>query len=348
MKTSMSQTLPHRSDAPPSILSQPGPACVAVAVVALFAVHLALFAIGTAPLAGDAINSLNGNAMLARFAALVFALIAILMMMRTISARTGSVITAATLPLGLSIFPPAVYEFATDPLTAAVLAVSLIGAACTLASRIVSVPRELAAGAVTGAAIGGMPWLHISGAVLGMALFVLALAERRSPRYWIALAAGMACLIIAGGAGLTFAGGASGVAEPHVGPLRSFAMLWLALAFSGVALALSRTLRAKVSAMTLRRAVAALAAVAVCGVWFVIVRLQGGANIAEYLPPMLGIGLLACAPLVLWIELVMPAIRSVWIWILLPVTMYSCFWVVLGPIDLDAFPYTELTRFRSD
>ncbi len=57
---------------------------------------------------------------------------------------------------------------------------------------------------------------------------------------------------------------------------------------------------------------------------------------------ILPLGVMLTLPMVLWIRFVMPQIRSVWIWILLPVVMYSCFWVVLGPIDLDAFPYDQV------
>lgn len=333
-----------------SISARPGLAFVAAAVILACGVHVGLFALGVeAPPEGNAIaTGLADSVPASRLVGLVCAVIASLALMAATAARTGSLVAATTLPLGLSLFPPAVYQFATDPSTAAVLAVSLIGAACATAGRRSKLPGELSSGVVTGGALGVMPWLHISGAVLGMMVLVLAVAERRSPRYWLALAAGTMALVIAPSAITSYAAGSAGALAPPVDLLRGYGMLWLALVLSGMGLGLSQTLRAKLSDTAFRRAGAAMAAVGIGGVWLLIVQAQAGTGVDAYLPPMLGLSLLACAPLVLWIELVMPGIRSVWIWILLPVTMYSCFWVVLGPIDLNAFPYTELTRFQSD
>jgi hypothetical protein len=55
------------------------------------------------------------------------------------------------------------------------------------------------------------------------------------------------------------------------------------------------------------------------------------------------LAIFAAWPLIVWIRHVMPTIKSIIAWIAFPVIMYGCFWIVLGPVDLDRFPYSHRT-----
>jgi len=334
------------------------PTVVVAFAFVVFCAHVSLFALGAPPTPGE-VNITGaaydgtlfqavltgwswvfGSDQLAqRLLSVTCAILAFWFLFAALEARTGQPLVSAALLLGLAIFPPAVFAFATINTASAALLISLIGS--WLVTR--DVARPWMTGGALGLIIASLPFVDIAGAALGAALVVFALFERRPPLFWGALAAvafvstGLASQFIA------FALPIVTEADLDQSIVRSYAMLWVTLSVSVLALALSPTLRTLMGTDAVRRATAALAAVFATSIWLGLSYVTVGTVVGQSIPALLGLGLIASAPFALWIRLVMPKIRSVWIWILLPVLMYCCFWVVLSGIDLAADPYANLT-----
>ncbi len=333
------------------------PMIIGVTLFGLFAAHIALFLFGAqAGLAELGIiesteekalygvlqaawSGLAGSAIeTQRVFPAVLACVAFWVLVMAVLQRTGEAVVSAVLPLGMIVFPAAVYEFATVGSASLAVLLSLLGVMAATRDH----EPHWVNGVGLGAVIGVLPFVDGAGAALGAGLVVLALFESRPPLFWGALS--VTVFVLVGLFSQMFAFAPQVLAEPHqaIGGLREYAMLWVALAVSALALAMSTKLRSMIGPLVVRRGAAALSAVGISIIWLGLSAMTVGLDLSRVLPALLGLALIAAAPFALWIRLVMPAIRSMWIWILMPVLMYSCFWLVLSGIDLSAHPYSEL------
>ena len=130
-------------------------------------------------------------------------------------------------------------------------------------------------------------------------------------------------------------------------PVMAYLMLWVAIGFSLLALSVSKRLREVLSPQYLRQSIQVMGVFFIALLWLWYQFRSSPADMLAALSGLLSLGVIAVLPMVVWIRRVMPQLRSLPVWILLPVVMYSCFWVILGPIDLNAFPYDQLTTFAS-
>ena len=126
-----------------------------------------------------------------------------------------------------------------------------------------------------------------------------------------------------------------------------YAMLWVALGFSLLALIASQSLRQILGRAGLYRAVLHFGVFGLALMWLWFTFGDNPETLRTAFSAIFVLGLLAVMPMVMWIRMVMPRFRSILVWIVLPVVMYSCFWAILGPIDLDGFPYDGLRTKKS-
>ncbi len=279
-----------------------------------------------------------------------FCALATVVFMARITVRwSGDEATGAALPLGLVLFPPTAFIFTQSTphaMTALLTVLAVTAVTCESDQR-----RPMAL-IKAGLICALLPTLHAMGLGLSVAILVIAFIQLGFSRVMLTFSAGTAAGII----GLGFLFHLSPEAFPQErlfqettgvtwmsAVMRHYAMLWVALAFSVMALAGSRALRDVLGQNGVRRSVALLAAFAIALMWMMLNPGGSPNNGTLAINAVLVLGIMAAMPMVLWVRLIMPRIRSVFIWILLPVIMYSCFWVVLGPIDLQGFPYDRLT-----
>lgn len=331
-----------------------------------FLAHLSFFAIGVGStniesfyLDADAGSSIYGSLQMllrtifgdshvaGRVLSVVCAVIGVIALARLCALWAGDVIVGAVMPLGLIIFPQAAFTFALATPHALLMLLTVFGLA---AATRVSDGNQYVAPMQVGSVSVLLMFLEPTGLGLAVAVVAFAGLDRRDRTFLIILLATMVAFglllslrfpfpqrtSLPGGLDMTQ------VLTLQDGLGRMFAMLWVALAFSAAALMFSATLRDRIGGRAVGRTVATGLSFAISTLWLVFGIEPRPSDLPVYFTAVLVLGVVSALPLVLWIRLVMPKIQSVWIWILLPVVMYSCFWVVLGPINLDAFPYDQI------
>lgn len=285
--------------------------------------------------------------LLARLFSAICAVVTLMLVFRLATHWSGDAPSGAALTLGFVLFPVATYAFALA-LPYAPLALVFILSLVLIAK---AQSKEANALLVTaGVLSANLPFIHSAGAALFAIVIGAAFLERRSGRgfAWFLCATGLTAALIFG---LTLSDDRSSLiitskargAEALVPIFQGYAMIWVAQVFSIIALAGSRALRVRLGAQGVYRSVAFLIGSCVATISLIFVPIPAEENLNIAFSGVLVVGVLASLPMVMWIRLIMPKVRSVAIWIALPVIMYSCFWVVLGPIDLDGFPYDQLT-----
>ena len=333
-----------------------------------FLTHLGFFAIGVGPTDLEAIY-VDANAAPSAFGALqmllrtlfggtneagrVFSMmcatLGVIFLARLCAAWTGDVIIGAVMPLGLLLFPQVAFAFALATPHAFLMLLTIAG--LTAATQM-SDGKQLAAPIQVGGVCGVLVFLDPAGIGLAAAIVVFVILERRDKTFLTILVATMAIIALSFSlwfpiplsSSLPFGLVETGSLTFQDGLWRAFAMLWVALALSALALWRSAPLRQRIGSHGVRRSVVLGLSFAISTLWLIYGLAPPPADIPVWFTMVLGLGVMAALPLVLWIRLVMPSIQSIWVWILLPVVMYSCFWVVLGPINLDAFPYDQIDR----
>ncbi|MBT7451274.1 MAG: hypothetical protein HN793_10630 [Rhodospirillaceae bacterium] len=331
-----------------------------------FLTHLGFFAIGVGPTdleafyveasAGSSVygsvqtllQSLFGDSIVVgRAFSVICAMTGLVLLARLCASWTGDVIVGAVMPLGLLMFPQAAFVFALATPHALMMLLTIVG---LMAATRVSEGRPFVAPMQVGGVCGVLIFLDPAGLGIAAGIVAFVILERRDRTFLTTL---VAMVIIVGLVlSLLFpiplsAELPSGLVETRAltlqdGLWRGFAMLWVALAFSAVALWRSAALRLSLGDHAVRRSVALGLSFVIATLWLIYGIAPPPADVPVWFTAILVLGVVSALPLVLWIRFVMPSIQSVWIWILLPVVMYSCFWVVLGPINLGAFPYDQI------
>jgi hypothetical protein len=337
------------------------------AVIVSFGAHLALFLLYAAPsdLEAEYITPAEAwtfysalvsgwgvvfgpSLFAARALSAISALAALILVARLALRWSGDQTTGAALPLGLILFPPTAYIFAqaTPHALAALLTVAAISVVTSKPG-----PRPAVAMAKAGLLCALLAALHKTGIGLCAAVIVMALVQMGIGRTSLTLisvtAAGLLVvwfLFPISPADLPFDNQLSMTFEATLTSevIRPYAMIWVALSFSVIALIGSKALRALLDQNGVRRSTVLMMVFALALSWMILSPdISPGERLTAF-NTILVLGLLAAMPMVMWIRLVMPHIRSIFVWILLPVIMYSCFWVVLSPIDPQGFPYSRL------
>lgn len=258
------------------------------------------------------------------------------------------VVVGAIMPLGFVLFPQTAYAFALAIPYSLLMTLVMLGLFWATVSRDQS---DVSIACKLGAVCGLLPFLHPIGFGLSLVVAIAAFMKRQGRLFFsvyagLTIATVLALWLIAPMSvpALPVEGSKESLTTVlQSGVLRPFSMLWLALAFSACALWRSEALRKCIGGPAVRRSIVLGAAFFVLVAILVTVPPWEAEDPRVFLNAVIGLGLLATWPLVLWIRFVMPNIQSVWIWILLPVVMYSCFWVVMGPINLAGFPYDQIS-----
>jgi len=254
-------------------------------------------------------------------------------------------LTGAALPLGFLLFPPAIYFF-TQPTPYAVIALlTVIGFDMATAC-----PYRFRRSNLICVGIVSLVLVALDTSSAGIAAGLLAMVlMRNEATIQLRVILGVIMLIVLSvsltksPASFTYAFGSPDVQfMANNSPFIAYAMLWVALGFALVALFASKGLRDVLSPQGLRRSIQVLGIFFVALMWLWYQFRSSPADVLAALSGLLALGVLAVLPMVIWIRRVMPQLRSLLVWILLPVVMYSCFWVVLGPINLNSFPYDQL------
>lgn len=336
---------------------------ITAAISLVFAGHLMFFAFGLdmtplevayvadSGLYGTLVNALqmlvSVEFLIARYLSVVCAIISIILMANVCEGWCGDSIVGACLPAGLLLFPVSAYIFALSIPFALMLLLSLLSLRFATATGKVSLLRN----AVIPAGLSGIViFLDWSGIGLAVAIALAVMVTHRTLSISFAYTAALVVAVVLLSIFYPLP------TEPNVLPpsvevltatsvdglLMPYAMLWVGLAFSLAALGLSRSLRQRMGNSLLHRSALAILVFGVALIWLTA-SYPTSAGYMIALNAVIGLGVLACIPMVLWIRWVMPSIKSVWVWILLPVVMYSCFWVILGPIDWAGFPYDQLS-----
>lgn len=290
--------------------------------------------------------SVSAEVWAARFFSVGCAIASLMLMGRLCERWCGDSIVGACLPAGLLLFPVSAYAFALITPFAPILLLSMLALRFATATD----QRSLLYHAVIPAGFSGVVlYLDWSGVGLAAAIALVVLATHRTRLTIVAYTVSLVGVVVS--LSIFFALPEGLVALPpsvetmnamHInGIFLPYAMLWVGLVFSLSALGLSRSLRQRMGRPLVYRSVLMIVGFGAASTWIAVGSSTPASQVIS-LNAILGLGVLACMPMILWIRWVMPTIKSVWIWILLPVVMYSCFWVVLGPIDWAGFPYDQL------
>lgn len=258
---------------------------------------------------------------------------------------SGDRIVGASIIIGFVLFPVSTYVYALSTPFSLLMMLSAL-ALWTACDRY----NSALCSAISGALSGAIVLVDPSGLGLSIGASLLILASLKGPSSVVAY-----CVPFATAIGLAFVSGSfpaislnlpyetdKPVSNDVDGLFFSYAMLWVALVFSSVALSFSTALRQRMGLSLVRRSVMVKLSFAAAFLVNVTIQATPVERMISF-NALLMLGVLACLPLVLWLRWVMPHLRSVWVWILLPVVMYSCFWVVLGPIDWGGFPYDQIS-----
>ncbi len=327
-----------------------------IGIFVLFAAHLLLFLLYADALVyiGDPAwlegwTALFGPSWIGpRFVSALCALTAVLLMARLTARWSRDDIAGAALPLGYLLFPPAAFVF-TQPLPHALVALlTLIGLDLVASSKGRSRSRVLI---LLGLISVVLTALDATGAAIAVGLLVI-FALRQGTNTSDRTGTIFFALIIAGLGwslpylSLPLTSGVGDAGPPSTSIFATFilpySMLWVGLGFAVLALSLSEDLRGLMTKEDIRRSLQIMAAFVFAVFWILFHPRLSDDGLTIAMNGILTLGLMATLPLVIWIRRVMPQLRSLVVWILLPVIMYSCFWVILGPIDLDGFPYDRL------
>ncbi|NKB43782.1 MAG: hypothetical protein GKS03_05835 [Alphaproteobacteria bacterium] len=361
-------TLSQSTDKQNTVLAGSMPAArVIFGLIALaFLIHLGFFAIGVGPTAleayyGDAATGSSFYTSLqtllralfvdsigtGRVFSMMCAMSALVLLARLCASWSGDVVVGAAIPLGVLMFPQTAFTLALATPHALLMLLTVVGFAAT---RWVGDREKSVAPLSLGVVCVALVFLAPSGLGVAAAIIVFVCFEGRG-RTFLAMLAATICVV---GFLLSLwfpiplsASPPFGLVETNVltlqdGLWRAFAMLWVALVLSAAALLGSVSLRQCIGRDAVRRSMVLGLSFAVSLLWLIFGVASPPADLPVLFTAVLVLGVVAALPLVLWVRLVMPSIQSVWIWILLPVLMYSCFWVVLGPINLAAFPYDQI------
>ncbi|MEQ9446294.1 MAG: hypothetical protein RJS98_12075 [Rhodospirillaceae bacterium] len=316
-------------------------AVIVAAASVIFLAHLSYFAINVPPLEKEAL-------VFSRTIACTSAALSLFLLNKVLSAWTGDGVVGASAALGFLLFPATAFVYGLFVPIAMLVFLFLLGV--WLATVIKSGARFLVP-LLIGGIVAALPFLASGGFYLSAALLCLVAIER-PPKRFLMIAAGA---VVLSGVALSYSfpgrenivPKAWGFVSAPVlldGVVRPYAMLWLGLAFSFCSALGSKSLRQRLSSVLVRRLVVIAIVFCLAMLSMIIGDRDGGTDLslALALNAILPLGVMLTLPMVMWVRFVMPQIKSVWIWILLPVVMYSCFWVVLGPIDLGAFPYDQI------
>ncbi|MDG2244317.1 MAG: hypothetical protein P8L66_12595 [Rhodospirillaceae bacterium] len=295
-----------------------------------------------------ALQSILGSSpKIGRAFSVVFAITGLVLMARLCAVWTGDALVGAVMPLGMILFPQAAFVFALATPHALLMLLTMIG----LSAPTWSVVRDERFGALlAGSTSSAMVFLDPTGLGLAVAILIFACSERQNRTFVFWLLSTFICvsLILLLWFPISFfSAQPTGLIEAQAftvqtGVWQGFAMLWVALAFSVIALISSKSLRLKIGDRSVRRSVILGASFFIAFGWLMFWLAPAPSDLPIWLVSVLALGVVSALPLVLWVRQVMPSIQSIWIWILLPVVMYSCFWVILGPVNLDAFPYDQI------
>ena len=283
-----------------------------------------------------------------RLPSVVSATATLFLIFRLATRWSGDALSGAGLTLGFTLFPIAVYMFSqalphaltTLVFTAALYLISIDG---NKSRYIAPVAAALMCASLL--------FLHGTGFVLFAVLLCLTFLELGN--FWRSLAF-LVVTVLAVALGISFLDPV-GVPDfpldlmtkfPNdlwlVTVLQTYPMIWVAQFFAILSLFGSRPLRQLLAQEGVYRSLFLLAGFFASTSVLGLSQLPPHESVEMAFAPLLSLGVLASLPMVMWIRLIMPRVRSVVIWITLPVIMYSCFWVVLGPIDLNGFPYNLL------
>ncbi len=327
-----------------------------------FLTHLIFFATGVGAVALEsfyvgseaeqsvfaALQSILGSSPLAgRAFSVICAITALFLLARFCAVWTGDALVGAVMPLGIVLFPQVAFVFALATPHALLLLLTMIGLSAPTWS---AVHDERFGGLLAGSACSVLVFLDSVGLGLAVAILIFVCSERQNRTFILWLLSVLICvslLLFLWFPVSFFSTQPTGLIETQAltvqqGVWQGFAMLWVALAFSVMALISSKSLRLKIGNRAVRRSVMLGGSFLIAFGWLMFGLAPAPSDLPIWFIPVLGLGVVSALPLVLWIRLVMPSIQSIWIWILLPVVMYSCFWVILGPINLDAFPYDQI------
>jgi hypothetical protein len=290
----------------------------------------------------------GGSPFSARLPSAFSAMAVIFLVSRIVQRWSSDQPASAALPLGLVLFPTAAYVFALA--TPHALTTLLFVSVLHLAQLSRTTRPQIVIGAA-GILCALIPYLHVAGLSLSVVCICLVIVQRGINRETLVFAATAVISFVA--LSLIFAipfgartgplslGVISG-ALSDASVFKSYAMIWVAQAFSAIALIGSRPLRDLLGRSGLHRSVVLLAGFAFVSGWVSFVHDPSVESAKVAFSAVLIVGVLAALPMVMWVRLVMPKLQSIFIWIALPVIMYSCFWVILGPVDLNGFPYDQL------
>jgi hypothetical protein len=321
---------------------------VIFALVALiFTAHLSYFAINVPPLELEVM-------WLGRAIACVCAVLSLFLLSRVITGWTGDAVVGASASLALLLFPSTAFVYALSVPIALLVFLFLLGVwLATVADGGARTFVPLVIGGIAAA----LPFLAVAGFYLSVVLLTLTVIERPPKRFLVMVGGATVLSVSVLSLAFPMTESANRISLDFWSLpvlldgavlvdwiVRPYAMLWLGLAFSLFGVLGSRPLRQRICSVLARRLV--VIAIVFC---FAVIGLAAGYRDASTdlsralgFNALLPLGVMLTLPMVLWIRFVMPQIKSVWIWILLPVVMYSCFWVVLGAIDLGAFPYDQV------
>lgn len=260
---------------------------------------------------------------------------------------TGDPVAAAAMTLPFVLFPPLTATYATATPHALVATFIL---AATLDSATENTARHGAAGRIVALLKSALltlvaATLHPVGGPLSLAGIAIGGCVTGWSRPWrlrLLVSATVVVTILATGVAGRWPREPDladiGHASIRSALLMPYGMIWVGFLLSGVTLLLSATRgrlgRRGLGAAALGAATTIVApAAALLSGWWTPGQLVTG---MAYVFPLALFGFL---PLITWVRWVMPTVKAFWAWVVFPVVMYSCFWVVLGPINLDRYPY---------